>query len=150
MKRYLVYGLILAATLVIPVKRTDVGKLQPIQTVAVYVTDNGYTVQTDTGDVGVGETVALAIENLERTTAGVAYLDTAEFLLVSEDEVSVVEEMKSILKPSVQLYWVEGQPDLKSASQFLSVHGKGPTFKSWEKGVKLPLLVYKNERMILQ
>ena len=79
MKRYLLYGLILAATLVMPVKRTDVGKLQPIQTVAVYLTDRGCSVQTDTGDIGVGETVAIAIENLERTTAGGAYLDTAEF-----------------------------------------------------------------------
>ena len=150
MKRYLLYGLILAATLVMPVKRTDVGKLQPIQTVAVYLTDRGYSVQTDTGDIGVGETVSIAIENLERTTAGVAYLDTAEFLLVSEGEESVVEELKAVLKNSVKLYWVQGQPDLKSASRFLSVHVKGPTFKSWEKGVKLPLLVYKNDRMILQ
>lgn len=150
MKRYLLYGLILSATLVMPVKRTDVGKLQPIQTVAVYVTDSGYRVQTDTGDVGVGETVALAVENLERTTAGVAYLDTAEYLLISEGEETAAEELKATFKDSVELYWVQGEPDLKSASQFLSVHGKGPTFKSWEKGVKLPLLVYKNDRMILR
>lgn len=150
MKRYLLYGVILAATLVMPVKRTDVGKLQPIQTVAVYVTDKGYTMKTDTGDVGVGETVALAIENLEQTTVGVAYLDTAEYLLISEGEETVPEELKAAFKDSVELYWVQGEPDLKSASQFLSVHGKGPTFKSWEKGVKLPLLVCKNDRMILQ
>lgn len=150
MKRYLLYGLILAAVLVIPVKRTDVGKLQPIQTVAVYVADSGYTVQTDTGDMGVGETVALAIGNLEQTTAGVAYLDTAEFLLVSEGEEAVVEELKATLKNSVELYWVQGQPDLKAASRFLSVHGNGPTYKSWENGVKLPLLACKNDRMILR
>ena len=150
MKRYLLYGLILAASLVMPVSRTDVGKLQPIQTVAVYVADGVYTVQTDTGDMGVGETVALAIENLERTTAGVAYLDTAAFLLISEGEETVAGEMKTTLKESVELYWVQGQPDLKEASRFLSVHGKGPTYESWENGSKLPVLICKNERMILQ
>lgn len=150
MKRRLLYGLILATVLVIPVKRTDVGKLQPIQTVALYVADGVYTVQTDTGDMGVGETVALAVENLERTTAGVAYLDTAEFLLISEGEVIAAEEMRITLKDSVELYWVQGQPDLEDASRFLSIHGNGPTYKSWENGSKLPILVCKNDRMILQ
>lgn len=150
MKRFLLYGLLLAAVLVIPMKPTDVGKLQPIQTVAVYPSEGGYIIETDSGDVGVGTTIAQAFENLKDTTAGVVYLDTAEFLLIGAGAENAVEELQAVLKDSVELYQVQGRPDLKNASRFLSVHGKGPTFKSWEKGTKLPVLVYKNDRLILQ
>ena len=56
MKRIVCYTLILAALCVVPVKRSDVGKLRPIQTVQVSRKGDLVTLRTDTKDMGSGST----------------------------------------------------------------------------------------------
>ena len=51
MKKSFLYMLILAAVLVLPTKFTDVGKLRPVQTIAVYKNGSTYIFETDTGRV---------------------------------------------------------------------------------------------------
>lgn len=150
MKRLLLYVLILAAVLAVPVKRVDVAKLQPVQTVAVYRHGRYYVIETDTGDMGQGTDPVAAYENLEKTTSGVIYLDTADYLLVTEGTTSAVEALRIYLKDTVELYRFLGSPDLKEVSKFLPVHGKGPKLKTWNEGVKLPVLDGRDQRLILR
>ena len=149
MKRILLYILILGAVLLVPVERTDVGKLQPVQTVAVFKDDDQYVIQTDTEDVGYGRNLQEAFDDLIATTSAVIYLDTAEYLLLDEAAEANIEELRSVLKPTISLYRFENVTDLKETSKFLSTKEKGPSLKSWEKGVVLPVLRVKNKRMIL-
>ena len=147
MKRILCYIGILAAVLAWPVERLDVGKLRPVQTVAVYKKDNWVVIETDTEDIGYGATAHQALANLEDTTSGVIYLDTAEYLLLSKDAEDAVEDLRSELKPSVQMCYIARQVDLKEAGIFLAAHGDLPKLKMWETGQALPTLTTFGKRL---
>ena len=149
MKRVFLYIVILITVLLIPVKRTDVGKLQPVQTIAIYKEGERYVIRTDTDDVGYGQNLQEAVDDLIATTPAVIYLDTAEYLLLDEASETEIESLRSVLKPSISLYHTEDKPDLRNVSKFLSVNDKGPKLKSWKKGVVLPELVAKNNRLVL-
>lgn len=147
MKRCVFYLLILAVVFVIPVERTDVGKLQPVQTVAVSYNGGRYVIATDTGGKGEGINLPAALEDLANTTPAILYLDTAEFLLVSENAVEAVEELRQYLKNRVEIYYFSGNPNLEDVSKYLSVHGTGTKLKDWKIGDKLPVLNVRNDRI---
>ena len=149
MIRWLLYIIIVVGIFLVPTEGTDVGKLQPVQTVAVYQVDDHYVIETDTRDVGQGTSLQKAIENLKETTPAVVYLDTADFLLVDGVVEHQLDELKGVLKGSVSVYRLSGTQDLKETSKFLSTKQKGPSLKSWKNGVILPVLTCKNGRMIL-
>ena len=105
------------------------------------------TIETDTGDYGSGATATLALENMEQTTAGVIYLDTAEYLLLSKDAEDAVQELRSALKPETQMCYVQGDVPTEQAGKFLSSHGDLPELKDWENGQELPIITAYEERI---
>lgn len=147
MKRILCYIGILAAVLSWPVERLDVGKLCPVQVVSVSKKDNWIVIETDTEDVGMGATARQALQNLEDTTSGVIYLDTARYLLLSQDAEGAVEELRDALKPSVEMCIGTQQVDLQEAAVFLAAHGELPRLKEWRSGQELPVLGIFGERL---
>ena len=148
MKRILIYIGILVAVLLVPLERTDVGKLRPVQTVAVYLNEDLYTIATDTGDKGSGKTVADALNNLKLTTSAVIYLDTAQFLLAGKNTDEAIERLRPYFHKSVEVYSFRGEADLELMSKYLSVHGNGPKLKHWKIGEKLPVLVCSGEQIM--
>ena len=140
MKRIVVYVLILLVVLLIPVERTDVGKLRPVQSVQIYELHSMIVIETDTGDRGVGESAVAALDDLKRTTPAVIYLDTAEYLLLGDGMEDAVESIREYLKESVELYYYRGEPELELVSQYLEIHGSAPRLKMWKKGQQLPVL----------
>ena len=95
--RKILYVAILAALFFAPLERADVAKLLPIQAVAVYA-DNGQVVlETDAKAQGRGDSAEQALENMKATTSAVVYLDTAEYLLVSEDAAPFAEALRGVL-----------------------------------------------------
>ena len=147
MKRLLLYVAIMAVVLLIPLERTDVAKLHPVQSVALYKMTIGYRIETDTGDVGNGATVDAAFADLKATTPGVIYLDTADYFLIAQGAEFAAEEMRKYLKSGVQVCGIIGQGSLENISLFLSAHSGLPLFCKWEQGVKLPLLDCREERI---
>ena len=93
MKKILLYILLLGAALIIPVEGTDVGKLLPVELVQLDKMGDTVVISTDAGATGTGETVKAAIRDMEKTAAGIVFLDTADYLLVTE---SAMEEVESI------------------------------------------------------
>lgn len=147
MKRIPLYIGILAALLAAPVERLDVEKLRPVQVVLVYREDDWVVIQTDTDDIGVGENAGQALKNMEDTTAGVIYLDTAEYLLLSRDADDAVEELRDALKPKTQLCYAEPEIDIKETGKFLTAHGDLPELKDWKKGQELPVITTFRKRL---
>ena len=146
MKRILLYILILAIVLILPTEATDVARLQPVQTIAVYKNGETWLIETDTEDVGTGSSVEEAFVNLMETTPAVIYLDTADYLILQENAVEAIDVLRGKLKDSVALYQYKGDPDLKSVSKYLSVHGERIELKCWNTGVKLPVLDFTTDR----
>jgi len=143
----IIYVLVLGALLLAPTKRNDVGKLRPVESIALFKENGQYVIATDTEDRGQGETVEKAIENLIQTTPAIIYLDTADYLLISREALPGIQELSGMLRESVQLYQFQGQPDMKTVSQFLRVHGDGPNLKQYRNPEQLQVLDCTGKRM---
>ena len=150
MKRIALYVLILALVWVIPVERTDVAKLSPIEVIAVYQTPDGVELQADTGDIGAGADAMSALENMRQTSPAIIYLDTAEYLLIGQGAEQATEELRKELKASLKLCSVNGNVDLLKAAKYLDVHGQLPTLRSWNQENSLPILTVKNGKMTIK
>lgn len=147
MKRILIYILLLVLVLLVPVERLDIATLRPVQTVAVTMVGKSCTITTDTGDVGTGTDVISALEDLKRTTPGIIYLDTADFLLVGEGAQEQAMQLKPYMTDSVRVYQIKGTPDLEKVSQYLQIHDDGIPLPAWELGSLLPVLDGTKERL---
>ncbi len=121
--RRLLYVIILSLLLFAPLERLDVAKLLPIRAVAVYMEDGAVVLETDTENLGRGETAGKALEKLKNETPAVVYLDTAEYLLVTEDAVAQVQELRKYLKPSVKVCVCDAAGRVKDAAEYLEIHG---------------------------
>ena len=130
--RVIIYIVILALMLLAPVERLDVAKLEPVQTVAIYMESDTVVLETDTESTGRGADVRQAYQDLEENTPGVIYLDTAEYLLVSEDAAAHVDALRQYLKPSVMVSLWDGEGSIKDAAKYLSVHYDLPELKDWK------------------
>ena len=149
MKRIVIYIVTLALLTLAPVKSADIGNLRPIEVVMVRWQGDTLVISTDTEDVGYGTDAMTALENLKATTPGTIYLDTAEYLLVTEGADDAAEQLKSRLKKSVRVCMAEPEIDLKTAAKFLPVHGDLPRLKTWKAGDKLPCLSVAGEGLLL-
>ena len=145
MKRTVLYAVIGILTLLVPVKRLDVAKLRPVEVIYIYQADGRVVLETDTQDMGVGDSAAQALEDMRSTSPAVIYLDTAEFLLIGKDCEEHAEALRGELKESVRLCRVAGTPDLQLAAKYLSAHGDLPTFRAWKADTRLPRIHIEKE-----
>ena len=145
MKRSFLYMLVLAVILVLPARSTDVGKLRPVQTVAVYRNQESCIIKTDTEDIGNGTTIIEALEDLKSTTPAVLYLDTAQYLLVNDK--TLIEELRPYLKRSVCLYGFIGDPPMETVSKYLSAQPDSVKLGKWKDGEIVPVLDCTKDRI---
>jgi hypothetical protein len=111
-------------------KPLELSKLEPVQTVSVHCEQNKIVLQTDTGSKGVGETLKSAIEDLEEGTPGVIYLDTAQYLLITEAALPYILGMENHLRNSVRVCLWDGKGSLEMADKYLSVRNDLPLLKT--------------------
>lgn len=150
MKRLALYALILAFVWIIPVERTDVAKLSPIEVIAVYQVQDTVELETDTGDVGKGTDAISALANMRQTSPAVIYLDTAQYLLIGQGAEAAAEELRKELKGSVKLCGIKGRIQLEDVSAYLEIHGSLPAIKQWNRDDSIPVLMEKRGRLSLQ
>ena len=136
--RILLYIGILALLLLAPIQRLDIAKLEPVQTVAISVSDGQVVLETDTKNKGQGATVQAAIEDLEKHTPGVIYLDTAQYLLITEEALQYAASVEPYLRRSVKVSLWDGQGSVEDAAKYLSVHSKLPTLWQWNQTKTMP------------
>lgn len=149
MKRFFIYIAAIAALWWAPVEGAEVARLHPVEVVLIYQEGNQVVIATDTGDVGEGDSGISALENLKATTSGTIYLDTAEYLLITEGAEDVAQELRHSLKKSVQVCMADREVDPKAAAEFLPAQITLPKLKMWNPGSKLPYLKVIKKRLIL-
>lgn len=141
MRKAFIYIVLIGLSFFAPLERADIARLQPIEAIGLLETDGQITIITDTGDRGSGNDMDSALNDLIKNTPGIVYLDTAKYLLASEDVVSQIEYLRDDLKQSVELCLWDGKGELKDAVKYLSVHGDFPQLRKWKQGDKLPIFV---------
>ena len=140
MKRRLLYGVLLVALLFAPVETVNISHLHPVQAVSVSHQWGQVVIETDTEDKGIGATTELALQNLKDTTGGILYLDTAEYLLFTEDAQDVVQALREVLKDNVRLCKIVSPVNPKMAVDYLRTSKDLPRLSKWEMGDQLPVL----------
>lgn len=138
MKRIIFYCIILIGVLAVPVERMDISHLEPIQAVYLYRDGENIVLETDTEDRGTGKTVQQALTDMKNKSSGIVYLDTAEFLLVSDSALEDIEQMKAVLKGSVRVCGWDGKGELTEAAEYMQAHKTGCRLDKWNPAVKLP------------
>ena len=131
MRRILLYIIVLAVLLLVPAKGADVGKLRPVETIAIYVENGQVVLETDTGEKGRGNTAVDALSALKHNAAAVIYLDTAEYVLIQEGAEAYGEELRPYLKGSVKVGAYK-TGSVKDAAKYLEIHGKLPKLRDWK------------------
>ncbi len=153
MKRWLLYALALGAIIafgISPFTATDVGKLRPVEVVRLSQKGSQVYLQTDTGDMGAGENVDAALENLKASTAGEIFLETADHLLLEPGSEKWLKSIAVYLRPSCSICWQSGELELEEAAKYLSAHRPQITLQDWMAGRgKIPSLKTQKERMEL-
>jgi hypothetical protein len=132
----MIYLLLVAGAFLFPKRPVELGKLIPVELILVEQKEGAYLVRTDTGDMGRGATLQSAIENLHATAAGDLFLDTARYLLVTEETQHAIPEISVYLKGKTYLGMVENGLDPERATQYLSAHPPKLQLKDWKTGSK--------------
>lgn len=144
MIRIILYILILNALWFAPLNRVEIANLEPIQAVWMNKEDGQILLKTDTGSRGTGQTVADALANLKETSPSIVYLDTAEYLLVSENAEEEIAALAPYVKKSVRLCQWDGEGDVEWAVKYANAHKIGTKICHWKTADKLPNLTLQN------
>lgn len=103
--------------------------------------------ETDTEDIGRGADALSALEDMKQTSPAVIYLDTAEYLLIAKNARNEAEQLRGVLKETVQLCVTQEKIDLQEAAKYLTVHGEFPKLRHWQAGDPLPVIGLENDRI---
>lgn len=137
MKRWLWYIGIIVVVAAISGKASngmDIAKLQPVQVVRVTCPEGQVLIETDTGDWGRGETLKDALKDMKAAASREVFLDTADYLIVSQDCVDLLPAMMKQLRPSCAVCMEEGEADMTQVGVFLQQHAPDVTLMEYRAG----------------
>ena len=140
MKKIIIYIIVLVIALWIPTNRIDISNLEPVQAVWISKKNDDYIIATDTEDVGVGETVREALQIMKDRCEKIIYLDTAQYLLVSDNCKESIGEISEYLKQRVKVSVWNGEGKLKDVAQYMQTHRVGVRLKDYFSSVELPVI----------
>jgi len=138
MKRLFIYIVIIGLSFAAPVKKADVARLSPVEAVAVAKENSVICITTDTGEYGQGETVKEALNDMKQNSTSLVYLDTAKYLLITEEAKGQINQLKEEMRGSVKLCIWDGETDVKDAVKYLTIHGNMPRLSQCSPQTDLP------------
>ena len=151
MKRWRICLGVLAVLLLLPSgHRTDVGKLEPAEILYIYAEDGAAMAATDTGSVGMARDLSGAMRNLKESAAGTVFLDTVDYVLVTEETKELLRELEQDLRPGTKVVLTTGPLEFENLSRFLHIHNPKLRLCDYLAGQReLPKLMLAGERCFL-
>ena len=132
MKRWILYGLVAVVILFLPKGQgVDTGELIPAELIYIYKEQNQIVAETDTGEYGKGITLQKAVEDLQETAFGVVFLDTVDYILVTEETKDLTAELESEFRLSTNIIMATGPMDTVKVSRFLAIHNPEVTLRDY-------------------
>ncbi len=105
----------------LPHPARDISKLDPVQTVYLYMEGTRLHMETDTGDHGSGKTLPDALADMKAGADAGIFLDTAEYLIL-DPQVPITQDLFDLLHPTCKVTFTTEKPDLSASAQYLSIH----------------------------
>ena len=133
----ILYILILVSLFFVPLQRIEIANLEPVQTVWMYLENGTVVLETDTEDKGTGNTVEDALFDMKHKSDGIVYLDTAEYLFVSESAGELITIVQPYMKSSVLLCEWDGQGSISKATKYADSRKLGVKLREWNKDGKM-------------
>ena len=141
MKRGIWILLAIGALLLTGETGMDLEDLRPVETLLLSTEEEQVILETDTGDRGEGESLPAAVRNLNETSEGRIFLETAAFLIYRPEAAPVLPQLKSWLRPETAVCVAEENLDVKTAGRFLNFHRPDCTLRElWKKSEEPPVL----------
>ena len=126
----------------------DLETLKPVCLLEVSWKKGSVMLRTDTGDYGTGASLQSALKDMEETSSGRIFLETADFLLLEGNAEALLPEIWEKLRPAVRVCRTEEKLDLRQAAEYLSVHLPETTLGGMEReGDIPPELIKEGERL---
>lgn len=144
--KILLYIALLLCVCFLPVEGTDVGKLIPVEVIAISESEGMVTVRTDTGDRGTGDDLSTAFADLKDAASGVIYLDTAEYLLLEQGMEDWVDIAETYLKGNTKVCTAQEGIPLDAIAKYLSVHQPGVRLNEVLEVTEMPHITEKEGR----
>lgn len=136
--RIISYVVLLGALLFVPLNRIEIADLEPIQAVWMHTENGNIVLEADTEDKGAGNTVETALEDMRNKSTGVVYLDTAQYLFVSESALGEIPAIQPYFKGSIRLCKWNGEGGLKEVAKYADSRNLGQKIKKWNEAGNLP------------
>lgn len=151
MKRWGICLGVLTVLLLLPSgHRTDVGKLEPAELLYIYEEDGAVMAATDTGNLGIARELSGAMRNIKESAAGVVFLDTVDYVLVTEETKELLGQLERDLRPGTKVVLTTGPLALENLGRFLHVHNPELRLCDYLAGQRnLPKLMLAGERCFL-
>lgn len=146
MRRWMIYVAVVGLALLLKPKDVmDVGELLPVELLYISREAGSIRAETDTGAVGTGRTLEEALEDLTQTAPGAIFLETADYLIVTDRTVNLLPRLTQILRPATQVcLGINAGAD---AAAFLKAHPSKATLKDIRAGQEvIPTLIGSKER----
>ena len=143
---WLLPGILLVGVLELwPFRASDVAKLQPVEVLAVYGENEEITIATDIGVKGKGSSVQMALGDMKETASGMIFLETVDYLLIAPEQVALLPELSSYLRPACRVCLWKGDIKLQDVADFLDTHKTTLTLLSYlAEPAEIPLLAGKD------
>lgn len=148
MKRKMAYILVIGVMLLIPAHGIDVGRLRPVEAVQISQKEGSICIRTDTGDIGTGENLEEAYEDMKKTSSGNVFLDTAAYLII-EGEAPEREILLQYFRPKSRICRASGEVDICKAVQYLALHRPEFCLKEYDPKKPLQVLEQKENGFLL-
>lgn len=141
-----------------PFENHDASELLPVQVLVAEFSEQGVTLTGDEGQYGSGRSWAEAVEDLKNTASGVAFLQTAEKVILTGDWQPALQTViaSGDLRPAAELFQGDVGADaaqlyayLKTRVSKVTVAGLRAAMKVGQL-LKLPELRVVGERIRLQ
>ena len=150
MKRWLFAAAVALLLPMLPNPGTELGELHPVSLLLVELDEKVIQLETDTHMIGRGETLDAALRNLEETTPGHIFLDTAENLVLRTGTKFLLPELCQLLRPGASVCVAEGEVKLDEAAEFLNFHTPDTTLLDVLHAESIPILHEREGRYLLE
>lgn len=130
----------------------DIGKLHPVRTIYAQREGDMVTLTADTGDKGVGNRWETAMEDMERSSDGVVFQGTVEYILLGEESLLPEVLRDKTLHANCVVCAAKGVMEPETAGMYLQTHTPDSTLRQLRQKEypKLPVLVREKERFVLE